>query len=202
MIHPYTYIKYINDAVGHGIFAAKAIPKGTIVYVKDPLDIELKVDDYAAHRPEMQDLIEKYSFIDQHGVRILCWDLAKYVNHCCHCNTLSSGFGFDIAIKDINEGEEITCDYGPLNVEFDMKLVCQQSTCRNILKPSDIDTYFDQWDEKLKPALNLFTSVEQPLVQYMNQDELKKLLKYLQDPSQYISVHALKYHEQTMSRKR
>jgi hypothetical protein len=39
MIHPHTCIRYVNPQIGYGVFATAFIPKGTIVYVKDDLEL-------------------------------------------------------------------------------------------------------------------------------------------------------------------
>ena len=104
MIHPKTRLRYINDVMGYGLFATAFIPKGTIIYVKELLEIGISPEDYERYRPELQEQIEKYSYTNENGTRILRWDFVKYVNHCCHSNTLSSAYGFDVAIRDIEKG--------------------------------------------------------------------------------------------------
>ena len=69
MIHPHTQLRLINDTVGYGVFATQFIPKGTIVYVKDSMEIEISPTQYLLYQPEMQEAIEKYSYIDERGYR-------------------------------------------------------------------------------------------------------------------------------------
>ena len=107
MIHPNTELKYISDAIGYGVFATEFIPEGTIVYMIDGLEQIIKPSEYAEHCPDIRSVIDKYAYIDEKGNRIVSWDFAKYVNHCCNCNTISTGYGFEIAIRDIQKGEEI-----------------------------------------------------------------------------------------------
>ena len=107
MIHPNTELRHIDDIVGYGVFASKDIPEGTIVYVKDSLELVISPTDYLMHSKEVKDVIDKYSYLDQNGDRIVSWDFAKYVNHCCNCNTISTGYGFEIAIRDTKRGEQI-----------------------------------------------------------------------------------------------
>ena len=38
MIHPDTELRYVNDAIGYGVFATRHIPCGTITWVRDHLD--------------------------------------------------------------------------------------------------------------------------------------------------------------------
>ena len=41
MIHPKTELRFVNDDIGYGVFATEFIPKGTILYVKDELEIKV-----------------------------------------------------------------------------------------------------------------------------------------------------------------
>lgn len=191
MIHPKTRLHHINDQIGYGIFATALIPKGTIVYIKDPLEIEVSPELYAAYDEPMKTVIEKYSYIDENGVRILSWDLAKYVNHCCQCNTMSTGYGFEIAIKDIHPGEEITDEYGLFNLEYDMSLSCDKPGCRLKVSASDLGRFYKQWDEQLKKALRVFKSVDQPLLSLIDEDLMKELELFLADERHYRSVKTL-----------
>ena len=59
MIHPNTQIQYINDLIGYGVFATEFIPKGTITYVKDSLELEISPADFHNHSLQMQEQIEK-----------------------------------------------------------------------------------------------------------------------------------------------
>lgn len=94
MIHPNTTIKLISETVGYGVFATAHIPEVTIVYVKDSLEQVVTPAAYLNQSKEMKDVIDKYSYMDQNGDRIISWDFAKHVNHCCNCNTISTGYGF------------------------------------------------------------------------------------------------------------
>ncbi len=194
MIHPDTRIQYINDEVGYGIFATQFIPKGTIVYVKDCLEIEVKPKEYERHSPQMKEIIEKYSYIDERGIRVLSWDLAKYVNHCCDANTLSTSYNFDIAIRDIQKGEEMTCEYGVLNVEHNMTLMCNRKDCRGMLQTSDFDFHYPHWDEKVKSALVHFQEVEQFLLPFVELANIGEVLGFLKGDLPYKSVYSLKNH--------
>lgn len=150
MIHPNTTIKMISETVGYGVFATADIPEGTIVYVKDSLEQVVTPKTYLEQSKEMKDVIDKYSYMDQNGDRIISWDFAKYVNHCCNCNTISTGYGFEIAIREIKAGEQITDEYGIFNLDEEMSLECGFLDCRKRIAPSDFDVYYSLWDEKIK----------------------------------------------------
>jgi hypothetical protein len=195
MIHPKTELKFINETVGYGVFATESIPEGTIVYVKDSLELVVSPTDYLLHNAEMQEVIEKYSYIDEQGNRIISWDFAKYVNHCCNCNTISTGYGFEIAIRDIAAGEQITDEYGIFNLEKEMSLVCGVSGCRKTIRPDDFDRYYQQWDEKIKKSISLLFSVEQPLMPFIDEETRHELDGFFAKPEQYKSVYALRHKE-------
>lgn len=46
MIHPSTELRLVSPHVGYGVFASRTIPKGSLVFVQDPLDIELTPEQY------------------------------------------------------------------------------------------------------------------------------------------------------------
>ena len=195
MIHPKTEIKYINDIVGYGVFATELIPEGTIVYVKDSLEIMVSPTDYLLYSVEMQEVIEKYSYIDENGSRIISWDFAKYVNHCCNCNTISTGYGFEMAIRDILPGEQITDEYGIFNLEVEIPLICSQENCRNKVGPLDFETYYQVWDSKIRHSIIKLFDVEQPLMPLIDVETRGQLDKFYQDPTTYRSVYSLKYNK-------
>jgi uncharacterized protein len=196
MIHPKTEIKHINDTVGYGVFATDLIPEGTIVYVKDSLEIVVSPTDYLLYSQDMQDSIEKYSYIDENGNRIISWDFAKYVNHCCNCNTISTGYGFEMAIRDIKAGEQITDEYGVFNLEVEIPLVCGEKHCRKKVAPSDFEEHYEEWDIKIKKSIAKLFSVDQPLMPLIEAETRVQLNKYLKNPKMYKSVYSLKYNKQ------
>ncbi|MEQ8703371.1 MAG: SET domain-containing protein [Phaeodactylibacter sp.] len=192
MIHPHTQLQYIDDHKGYGVFATQFLPKGTITYVKDSLEMEISPDAYRNHNPEMQTAIEKYSYTDERGYRIVSWDFAKYVNHCCNCNTMSTGYGFEMAIRDIQPGEEITDEYALFNLTQSMDLQCAHDCCRGQLRPEDFDLYYKNWDLKLREALPLIWQVKQPLAALLDAGLKDDVDAFLNNPEAYRSVYQLK----------
>ncbi|WP_420461241.1 SET domain-containing protein [Neolewinella sp.] len=192
MLHPHTRLQHISDVVGYGIFATEAIPAGTIVYVKDSLEISVTPEQFLAHGPEMQAVIDKYSYIDEHGDRVVSWDLAKYVNHCCQCNTISTGYGFEMALRDIAPGEQLTDEYGIFNLDIEMELVCDQPGCRKKIGPRDFDRYYKEWDAKIEPVLPKLFAVQQPLGSLLTAETKRELEAFRNDRGKYKSVYALK----------
>lgn len=195
MIHPDTELKKVNQKKGRGVFATAFIPKGTITYVKDPLEIEVSPDDPRLQNPVIQDKIETYSYIDQNGIRIISWDNAKYVNHCCHCNTMSTGYGFEIAIRDIEAGEEITDEYGMFNFDYTLQLSCDKKDCRESVSGNDLEKYSREWDQKVKSALQYVDKVTQPLGDLLKKDTRLQLQSFLETGTGYRSVLNLRTKE-------
>ena len=194
MIHPHTRLQFIDDAIGYGVFATEPIPAGTITYVKDALEIDLHNGHELLSTPAYIDHIKKYAYREASGNHVIGWDLSKYVNHSCDANTLSTGFGFEIAVSDIEPGEEITDDYGMLNPDSPMSCYCQKINCRWEVQPNDMDYLWQKWDEKVINVLNLLLTVPQPMLELLDAEVHKSLIYYLNTGKNYASVKALKFH--------
>ncbi len=191
MIHPATELRFISEAVGYGVFATQHLPKGTIVFVKDPLDIELSEQQIRRMHPDMQAVVEKYSYIDERGKRIVSWDHAKYVNNCCRCNTISTGYGFEIALRDIASGEELTDEYGLFNLDRPMRLHCSKAGCRGWVLPQDPLSWAEIWDQWVLDALRVLPEVDQPLYFLLERGVQYRLEGFLQGRLPYCSVRTL-----------
>ena len=192
MIHPATELRWVSPTVGYGVFATSAIPLGTITYVRDALEVELPQDRYDQLPPLLQEYAERFSYIDEEGVRVLSWDLGKHVNHCCQCNTMSTGYGFEIAIRDIAAGEEITDEYGLFNLGYELPLSCSRGPCRGCVSSRDLATHADEWDRKVQAALVNWDAVEQPLLPLVDAS-VQRELQALRSGSAVRSVRQLAY---------
>lgn len=193
MIHPHTTLRHVSKAIGDGVFATCFIPKGTLVYVQDPLEIDISPAAFRALAEPIKALADKYSYIDERGHRILSWDIAKYVNHSCEPNSISTGYGFEIAIRDIGPGEQITDEYGLFNLEWSIDCHCGSPSCRGAIHGSDVDELYPRWDEWVIDALQHFNQVEQPLRPYLPEAKARALMRYLTTGKGYRSVYELKY---------
>lgn len=192
MLHPNSRLVWISDQIGYGIVATEFIPKGTITFVQDNLDIIVEEESPLLSSPLLRNLIERYSYINAKGDRIISWDLGKYMNHCCHANTLTTGYGFEIAIRDIQAGEEITDDYGIFTEVHDMNIVCNKSHCRFKLNINDFDMLVSQWDHKIQEALPTFYHIDQPLMPYLDEVTMENINNFFSNPGNYISVRTQK----------
>jgi hypothetical protein len=91
------------------------------------------------------------------------------VNHSCAANALSCGWEFDVAIRDIAAGEEITNDYGCLNLERSFGCECREPGCRRRIGPEDFERLADHWDGLVRDAFGLVKRVAQPLWRFVPQ---------------------------------
>ena len=171
MIHPCTELRYISDEIGYGLVATHLIPCGTITWVRDELD-QIFAPDYGSHLPSvLQKQLETYSFRDRQGNHILCWDQARYVNHSCRPNCVSAEFDFELAVRDIAPGEELTDDYGTLNIECPFTCHCREARCRLIIRPDDVLRQAAKLDSLIKETLPFVNSVSQPLWPLLREPE-------------------------------
>jgi len=163
LLHPDTELKLVDEHIGYGVFATRPIPRGTITWVRCPLDQTLTPAKVARMPAVTRAQVRKYSFIDGRGDLVLCWDLARFVNHSCNATCLSGGYQFEVAVRDIAAGEELTDDYGTLNLDCAFDCACGLPQCRGRVLPDDPERLWEYWDGLVKGALPLIPQLEQPL---------------------------------------
>jgi uncharacterized protein len=185
MVHPDTEIRFVNDNIGWGVFATRSIPRGTIIWALDVLDQKFTPPEVAALPPYAQATLEKYSYIDARGRHILCWDHGRYFNHSCDANCLSLGYDFELAIRDIAAGEELTDDYGTLNPLF--PCLCDAAGCRGAVQPDDFTRLGDRWNTRAREAFFLIPTVAQPLWDVV--PERADIEAALADPNRLRPIH-------------
>lgn len=166
MIHPDTELRFINNAIGYGVVAKQFIPKGTITWVQDDLDRIYNPEDIKKISPIMLSYLDRYCFTNYKGQKILCWDNAKYVNHSFKPSCMSTAYDFEIAIRDIHPGEQLTDDYGYLNVEEPF-VAEDEGFERKVVYPDDILTYYEDWDKLIVDRFDDIKSVDQPLRKFI-----------------------------------
>ena len=163
MLHPDIELRFVGEHIGYGTFATQPIPRGTVTWVRDPLDQTFTPAQVEAMAPPFRAILDKYTFIDARGDFVLCWDHGRFVNHACRPTCLSPGFDFELAVRDIAAGEELTDDYGTLNLTTGFECACGAPDCRKVIGPDDLLRYGDQWDALVRAAFALMPSVPQKL---------------------------------------
>lgn len=179
MIHPHTELQFISSEIGYGVVATKFIPAGTITWVLDKLDREFTPLEIQNLDPIYQNILDTYTYRNNQGNMVLCWDNGRYVNHSFNSNCLSTAYDFEIAVRDIQVGEQLTDDYGYLNISAPFKGV-NEGTKRKTVYPDDLLKYFKVWDKKIEKVFPKITALEQPLWQILTpkvQNRIERILK-------------------------
>lgn len=197
MIHPNTEVRFISKEKGYGVVATKLIPKGTITWVQDDLDQVFNRDQVANLNPSIKEYLDIYSFTNKNGERVLCWDNGKFVNHSFKPSCFSTPYDFEIAIRDIHPGEELTDDYGYLNVEVPFE-VLDEGTDRKIVYPDDIIKFHKEWDALIKENAPKVFEVEQPLIHLLPQKTWSEFVKAVHNPNQMKSILECHYYQPTL----
>lgn len=171
MIHPHTELRFINDTIGYGVVATQLIPKGTVTWVHDTLDRIFKPDEITGMPEYALEIIDKYTFRNNKGEHVLCWDHGRYVNHSFRANCLSSAYDFEIAVRDIHPGEELTDDYGYLNITEPFEALPEPRSRRRMVMPDDLLHYSHIWDRKLRSGFSQLLLVDQPLRPVLSEEQ-------------------------------
>ena len=175
MIHPHTELRFINDEIGYGVVATDFIPKGTITWVLDKLDREFTPEEVNALDDTYKGILDTYSYRNKDGKFVLCWDNGRFVNHSFNSNCFTTAYDFEIAIRDIHPGEQLTDDYGYLNITEPFR-AAPEGTRRKTVYPDDLMRYGHIWDKKLAGPFKLIPKVQQPLKRLLTEQQWDQIL--------------------------
>lgn len=146
---------------GKGMFAKEDIKAGEVVFIKgghilskkeifstNTINSYLPIDDnffIATDNPE-----------EEEGIKL-------YNNHSCEPNCGLRGEITFVAIRDILQGEELTCDYAFIdNEDYSFKCNCGSPNCRKIITGKDWKNrqlqkkYYKYFSEYLKQKIDNF----------------------------------------------
>jgi hypothetical protein len=177
MMHPDTELRFINREVGNGVFATRFIPCGTITWALDEFDQVLAPAQVAALAPAQRAQVEEYAYVDARGDYVLCWDLGRYVNHGCDPTSRGIGAACEIAVRDIQPGEQLTSDYAELNITAAFHCRCGSPRCRGVVRADDLLRHGPEWDTVVAAAVPLLERVPQPLEPFVEGDEVLEALR-------------------------
>jgi hypothetical protein len=165
VIHPHTELRFVNDEIGFGVFATRFISRGTLTWVFDELDQIVEPQRVAALAPPYRRLLDTYTFRDDVGRHVLCWDLARFMNHSCAPCCLGPDSSFEVAVRDIHPGDELTDDYASLHLQAheSFRCHCGVPTCRQWVSAADVAPCKSEWKRRIDGAMRLLTKVPQPL---------------------------------------
>lgn len=98
---------------GTGLFADEFISKGSVTWQYDPeFDTGFSLEALESLPQLSKDYLIYYCYIDKIlNKYILCADNQRFINHSKTKENISSTPRMDIAMRDIQIGEEFFCDY-------------------------------------------------------------------------------------------
>lgn len=125
MIH----VKYKLDKSnkhGIGLFAGQAISEGALIYTASPiLDVDISQEQFNSLKKEEQDEITYWGFWDDvNSVWHVDLDVTKFINHSFDSTVTQDEKhkeAYLVALRDIEEGEELTQNYLEFETEEDLK---------------------------------------------------------------------------------
>jgi len=163
---------------GNGIFSEEFIPKGFIIFYLSSNENYISKNEAQSFSAEKRDQLSKYGVEDEAGN----WTMSDGdANHSCDANVLSlfiDGIYCDIAVKDIQAGDEIALDYGLLYSSFSwsMECKCHSHICRKIVGSGlSVDPKTQMlWQSRISDAVSRIHYVKQNL--FSVQEEIARAL--------------------------
>lgn len=114
---------------GIGLFANQFIPKGTPTWKFQPgFDLKIDKNELANLSEPAKEQFLKYAYLNPKTDKyILCFDDARFFNHsdnpnCIDTESPDDTEGISVVVKDIQEDEELTCNYKEFDADFDFKM--------------------------------------------------------------------------------
>lgn len=192
MVHPKTELKFISTQVGYGVVATELIPAGTITWALDKLDREFTPEEFQKMEPIYQQILDTYTYRNNKGNLVLCWDYGRFINHSFNSNCLTTAYDFEIAIRDIQPGEQLTDDYGYLNISRPFRAMDEGSK-RKIVYPDDLVRYYKVWDKKIEKVFHKIPHLAQPLREIIKDETWEEINEVLSGKKQMASILANYY---------
>jgi len=112
---------------GLGVFAVEFVPKGTPIWrFESGFDRAFTPEQFAGLPPLAQAHLRQHAYPDAAGNWILSGDLTIFMNHSSPPNTGAPPGAPEpvttVALRDIQAGEELTCDYYAFDGAAEKKL--------------------------------------------------------------------------------
>ncbi|MDQ4140561.1 MAG: SET domain-containing protein, partial [Bacteroidota bacterium] len=117
---------------------------------------------------------------------------SRFINHSFHSNCISTAYNFELAVRDIYPGEELTDDYGYLNPTEPFECLPEPGTTRTKVMPDDLLHYHQEWDAQIKAAFTYFNQVAQPLgelIEEQYQEKVKQIAAGLSEPDSILNCY-------------
>src|SRR5262249_45540704 len=126
-------------------------------------------------------MIDQWTFNDGHGRHVLCWDIGRFMNHSCECNCAGSQFGFELALRDIEPGEQLTNDYETFVLETRESFECRcgAPSCRGVVRHGRFGDAVESVLHRLRLVVPAIAKVDQPLLTLMRPQQLATAVRTL-----------------------
>jgi hypothetical protein len=79
-----------------------------------------------------------------------------------------------VAIRDIQVGEQLTDDYGYLNIPQPFRGI-NEGTKRKVVYPDDLLRYYKVWDKKLLKVFSHIPKLDQPLKELLTASQWEEI---------------------------
>lgn len=104
---------------GIGVFTAERVPAGTMIWeFTDGVDWRIEGEALARFPEPYQTMLRHYCYREPDDTYVLCGDNAKFMNHADEPNCDDPDGPRTVANRDIEPGEELTCDYRTFDVDW------------------------------------------------------------------------------------
>jgi len=111
---------------GLGCFTNERIARGQVVWQFDArFDRQIPAAEVTALPAPVQEFLRMYGYLEVcegTPVYTLCGDHARHMNHAASPNLLNVSSQLDTAARDIEAGEELTCNYYEFDLDGPQKL--------------------------------------------------------------------------------
>ena len=146
MLHPEIYVSVEQVIQGCGLFSARLIKKGTLIWKNDESTFPLA--EIKLWPAQKQKAFQRYGF--QCGIDHFCLPegASREMNHCCDPNTWWSDSCSLVARRDIQPQEEVTYDYASSEVALALEMTCRcgSDNCRGTI--THLDYQLSSWQQQ------------------------------------------------------
>lgn len=106
---------------GFGVFAKVFVPQGAKVWeFHEKLDLRFTPEEFEALPESVREELEWHMYEPEEGGSYYYEaTMGKYMNHSREPNVDFSTVGVGVALRDIQPGEELTCDYRHFMAKYD-----------------------------------------------------------------------------------
>jgi uncharacterized protein len=177
MIHPHTELRLCSPEVGQSVVATAPLPRGTIVWVRDPLDACWPVAEVMGWPEAYRPLLYRTCFVIG-SVVVQPWDHARNMNHSCDASCAGTEFGFEVAVRDIGPGEPLTNDYTGFGLPGEPPFLCRcgAPACRGRDVFEAPAAVRQRLSEKFATALHDLPRTPQPLAELLQPGQIERAL--------------------------